>query len=69
VNQLPKTETPAVCTIKTYTRDHHLRVSDNNTIDLGRFDGKLRYEKNICKYGIVAAKTAKHAGASETYVT
>ena len=54
--------------MKMFTRYHHLRVSDNDTLDLLRFDGKLRFKKNDDTYSSVAAKTAKDDGASENYV-
>ena len=54
--------------MKKFTRYHHLRVSDNDTLDLLRFDGKLRFKKNDDTYSSVAAKTAKDDGASENYV-
>jgi hypothetical protein len=51
-----------------FTRYHHLRVSENNTIDHLHFDTKLRYIMNNDRYGSIAAKTAKEDGASEKYV-
>jgi len=53
--------------MKKFTRYHHLRVSDNNTIDLLHFNGKLRYKNINDTYGSLAAKTAKDDGASENY--
>jgi hypothetical protein len=54
--------------MKMFTRYHYLRVSDNDTIYLLSFDGKLQYKKNNDTYGSFAAKTAKDDGASENYV-
>jgi hypothetical protein len=54
--------------MKMFTRYHYLRVSDNDTIYLLSFDGKLQYKKNNDTYGSLAAKTAKDDGASENYV-
>jgi hypothetical protein len=54
--------------MKQFTCDHHLRVSDNDTIDLLCFDGKLWYKKNNDTYSSLAAKTAKDDEASENYV-
>jgi len=51
--------------MKKLTRYHHLRVSDNDTIDLLRFDRELQYQKNNETHGSSAAKTAKDNWASE----
>jgi len=54
--------------MKKYTLYHHLRVSDDDTIDVVCFDGKLPYKKNNDPDRSLAAKTAKDDGASENYV-
>jgi hypothetical protein len=51
-----------------FTHYHQLRVSDNNTIDLLRFNGKLQFKKNNGTYGSVAAETGKEHGALDNYV-
>jgi hypothetical protein len=54
--------------MRKFTHYHHLRISDNDTIDLLHFDGKLRFKRNNDTYGSVAAKTAKDDRAAENYV-
>jgi hypothetical protein len=54
--------------MKRFTRYHHLRVSDNDTLNLLRFDGKLRYKNNNNTYSSFVPKTAKDDGALRNYV-
>jgi hypothetical protein len=57
-----------VSKIKRFTHYHHLQVSDNDTLDLLYFNGKLRYKKNNNTYSSFVAKTVKDNRASENYV-
>jgi hypothetical protein len=54
--------------MKKFSRYHHLKISDDDTLDLLRFDGKLRYKIQDDTYSSLAAKTVKDDGASENYV-
>jgi len=54
--------------MRRFACNHHLQVSDTNTIELLHFAGKLRYKQYNDSYGSLAAKTAKDNGASENYV-
>ena len=54
--------------MKKFTHFHHLKISDNDTLDLLCFDGKLRYKKGDNTYSSLAAKTVKDDRASENYV-
>jgi hypothetical protein len=54
--------------MKKFTHYHHLRVSDNDTLDLLPLDAKFRYKNNNDTYGSLVAKTTKDDGASENYV-
>jgi len=54
--------------MKRFTCYHHLRVSDNDTIDFLRFDPKLQFKQNNDRYGNLAGKTAKDNGSSEDYI-
>jgi len=54
--------------MKKFTHYHHLRISDNDTLDLLHFDGKLQFKMGDDTYSSLAPKTVKDDGASENYV-
>jgi hypothetical protein len=54
--------------MKKFNYYHYLQVSENNTLDLLHFDGKLQYKNNNATYSSLVAKTAQDDGALENYV-
>jgi len=55
-------------TMKKFTCYRLLRISDNDTLELLRFDGKLQFKKADDTYSCLATKTVKDDGASENYM-
>jgi len=54
--------------METVTHYLHLRICDNDSLGLLRFDGKLRFKKGDETYCSLAAKTVNDDGAWDNHV-